>query len=125
MRPLRRSTIRLQLANPGSSSIWGMMHAERAEDVVQVARVGVPPDDPLRAPSPVSCIRCITAISHSATAGISPKIWAALSRLARMPSSLACIASSVRHAVVTMQRPESRSASIDSPMQPSIPSRGA
>jgi hypothetical protein len=63
----------------------------------------------------------MTAISHSATVGISPKIWAARSRLARTPSSLACIASSVLQAVVTMHRPESRSASIDTPMQPSIP----
>src|ERR1700747_2787822 len=64
----------------------------------------------------------MAAISHSSTCLLAPKSSAARSRIGRMDSSLACIASSDSQEVVTMQRPDVRSTNRDKPTHPSMPS---
>src|SRR4051794_27747463 len=62
------------------------------------------------------------ATSHSRTSGDgSPRISPARPRVARSMGPLVRIASSVSHEVVTTQRPDSRSQSIDRPTQPARP----
>jgi len=58
--------------------------------------------------------------SHSLTSNSPPKTSAARSRSGRTPSALACIDSRSRQDVVTMHMPDSRSASMDRPTQPSM-----
>src|ERR1700731_4758463 len=62
-------------------------------------------------------------ISHSSTCLLPPKSSAARSRIGRMDSSLARIASSDSQEVVTMQRPDVRSTSRGKQTHPSLPSR--
>src|SRR4051794_32817870 len=81
---------------------------------IQVART--------HAPSPAGPMRCRMAICQSSTSTASARIAsAARLRMSFTISALARIASSLAHAVVTMHRPRSRSASIDMPTQPLMP----
>src|SRR6478609_3559766 len=73
-----------------------------------------------QAPSFYSWLRCMTRISHSSTWAVPPKISTARSRIVPTCSAAARIAPSDSHELVAMQRPDSRSTSMDRPMHPSI-----
>ena len=64
--------------------------------------------------------RCMTATSHSSTFGFPPMISPPRLRIGARCTSLACMASSELHELVTMHCPVSRSTSMDSPTQPSM-----
>src|ERR1700736_5225859 len=64
----------------------------------------------------------MAAISHSSPCLLPPKSSADRSRIGRMDSSLARIASSDSQEVVTMQRPDVRSPIEDKPTHPAMPS---
>ena len=73
-----------------------------------------------QAPGPDVWSRCRTAISQSSTSGVSAPA-AALSIMGGIRSS-AVAASAVRHALVTMHRPDLRLTSMDRPTDPSAAS---
>jgi len=52
---------------------WVVAHIRKLDSMSSIrARSVLPQMTRVRAPSPVSCIRCITAISYMATSGIAP-----------------------------------------------------